>query len=139
MLGLAHVVQPGAFRPLLPPLDNLDALDVGAVDLVPHFDADAGQVVAQQDGRVDAGAADIYTHAGERVAGLLAHEKDVADVGAVRVLLCEEAGPGAGWVEDGELRGGYGADGVFACLCCRGALWEDGDLLHSVLVIWGTC
>lgn len=135
MLRLAHVIQSGASRSLLPPLNDLDTLDVGTVDLVPHLDANAGQLVSQQDGRVDACAADVQAHARERVAGLLAYEQDVANVCAVWVFLAEEAASGAGWIEDGELGLSQGGDGLFACLCGGGTLGEDGDLLHSVFIV----
>ena len=55
VLGLAHVSEAGATGALGAAPDDLDAEHVGAVDLVPHLHAGPAQVVAQQDGRVDAG------------------------------------------------------------------------------------
>lgn len=120
MLLLPHIRQPGPARALLPPLHDLDALDIGAVDLHPHLDADARQLVAQQDAGVDAAAADVDAHAGERVARSLPHQQDVADLGAVRVGLGEERGARAGRVEERYLRGLDGGDGLFEARGGRG-------------------
>ena len=57
---------------------------------------------------------DVYTHAGEGVAGALPHEQDVADARGFGVVFCEEAGSGAGGVEKGCLGVGYGCKRVGA-------------------------
>jgi len=58
VLGMAHVGKAGTAGTLGPAPDDLNAQNLGAVDLVPHLDADLGQVVAQQDRGVDAPPAD---------------------------------------------------------------------------------
>lgn len=110
----AHVVQPSPSRSLLFPLHDLDALDIGRVDLIPHLHSHASQVVTEQDRGVDALAADVEADSGVLVAVLEADEEDVADVCAVGVFAAEEAGAGAGGIESGYLGGGEGGDGVFA-------------------------
>ncbi len=90
VLRVAHVVEPGTAGALGPAPDDLDAQDVGAVDLVPHLDADLGQVVPEQDGGVDAGALDRQAHAGERLAAPRHHLQHVARLRRVPVLLGEE-------------------------------------------------
>lgn len=92
VLGLAHVGEAGTAGAAGTTPDDLDADDVGAVDLVPHLDADLGEVVAQEDGRVDAGAADAQADAGEGLAALRRHLQHVARLGAVRVRLAEQEG-----------------------------------------------
>lgn len=116
--GLAHVVKSCSSCSLLLPLDNFDTFDIGTVDLVPHLDANAGQVVAQEDGCVDALTADVETYSSVLVAVLETNEKDVTDVCAVYVLATEEAGAGAIRVEGGDLGLSDGGDGVFAVCAC---------------------
>ena len=135
MLDCAHVRQSRTSRPLRRALHNLDALHQRTVDLVPHLHAHAGELAAQQDRRVDAAAPDVDAHAGEGVAGALAHEQDVADARAFGVVFCEEAGSRAGGVEQGGLGSGDGGDGVgagFLDVALR--VGEDGD---AELSDWG--
>lgn len=106
MLRLAHVVQPRSVRPLAPALHDLDALDVRAIHFVPHLDADARELVAQQDRRVDAPPPDVDAHAREGVAAPLPHQQDVANFGRLGVRGGEEARARPGGVEDGELGSG---------------------------------
>lgn len=113
MLLLPQIRESRPPRPLLLPLHHLYALHIRAVDLIPHLHADARQLVAQQDPRVDAAPPDVDAHAGIRVAVAEPHEQDVADAGAFGVGFGEERGAGAGWVEEGDLRGLDAGDGVF--------------------------
>jgi len=130
---LAHVIKSRSPSPLRLPLHNLNTLHIRRVNLVAHLHAHARQIVAQQDGRVDFGVAllDVQAHAGEGVAGFLAHEQDVADAGAVDVLLAEEAGAGAGGVEGGDLGGGDGCYGVGAVFAGGLDLGCYGDFAHA--------
>lgn len=114
MLLLPHISQPRPPRLPLCPLHHLHALHQRRVHLIPHLDADAGQLAAEQDGGVDASPPDVDADAGEGLAGALADEEDVADAGALRVRAVEEAGAGAGGVVKGELGCGEGGDGVGA-------------------------
>lgn len=114
MSRLAHVIKSSPSRSLLLSLHNLNALYIGRVNLIPHLHAHASQVVAEQNGGVDALAADVEADTSVLVAVLEANEEDVADVCAVGVFAGEEAGAGAGGVESGDLGGGEGGDGVFA-------------------------
>lgn len=66
--GLSHVVQSCPPGSLLLPLDNLDALDVRRVNLVPHLDADSGQLVAEQDGGINTRVANVDADTGKGVA-----------------------------------------------------------------------
>lgn len=110
---IPHIIQPRPPRPLHPSLHHLNALDVRTIDLKPHLDPHARQLVAQQDARVDAAPPDIQTHARERVAVPQPHEQDVAHLGGFRVGAREELRPRAGGVQEGQLVGGEGGDGVF--------------------------
>tara|TARA_R110002003_G_scaffold534_6_gene20247 strand:+ start:26987 stop:27352 length:366 start_codon:yes stop_codon:yes gene_type:complete len=114
MFDGAHIRQPRSSRPLRRALHNLDALDHRTVDLVPHLHTHARQLPAQKNRRVHAAPPDVDADAGERIAGALAHEQDVADARAFGVVFCEEAGAGAGGVKERGLGGGYGCDGVGA-------------------------
>ena len=114
MLLLPHIRQPRPPRLPLCPLHHLHTLHQRRVNLVPHLDADAGQLAAEQDGGVDASPPDVDADAGEGLARALADEEDVADAGALRVRAVEEAGAGAGGVVQGELGCGEGGDGVRA-------------------------
>lgn len=135
MLNRAHIRQSGASGALGRPLNNFYAFDQRTVNLVPHFDAHAGELAAQKNGCVGATAPDVDADAGEGVARALADEQDVADACAFRVVFCEEAGAGAGGVEHADLRGGYGGDGVRAgFLDVAGGWLEDWD---AELVTWG--
>lgn len=60
-------------------------------------------MVAQQNCRVDAALADVDAHACEGLAGVCAHEEDVADFCGFGVFFGEEAPSSAGGVEGGEL------------------------------------
>jgi len=110
---IPHIIQPRPPRPLRPPLHDLNALDIRTIDLKPHLDAHARQLVAQQDPRIHAAPADVQTHARERVAVPQPHEQDVAHLGGFGVGAGEEFGARAGGVEEGQLVGGEGGDGVF--------------------------
>lgn len=135
MLNSPHVRQSRTSHPPLRALHNLNSLHQRTVDLVPHFDAHARQLAAQQNGGVDAAAPNVDADAGEGVAGALAHEEYVADACAFGVVFCEEAGAGAGWVEEGGLRGGYGLEGFGAGFLDVGGFGaEDGDAVASA---WG--
>ena len=101
--GLAHEIEAGAARALGPPPDDLDAQHVGAVDLVPHLDADLGEVVPEEDGRVNARALDRQADAGERLAPVRRDLQHVAGLGGVRVLLREEGGARARPVQPPDL------------------------------------
>jgi hypothetical protein len=79
---------------------------------VPGLDADAHELVAEEDGGVDAPAADGEADACEGLAVLEGDEEDVADLGGVGAGAVEEGGAGAGWVEAGDLLGCQGGDGV---------------------------
>lgn len=128
MLHSAHIRQPRTARALSRPLNNFYALDERAVHFVPHFHAHAGELAAEQDCGVDASAADVDAYAGEGVACAEPHEEDVAYACAFRVVFCEEAGSGAGGVEEGGLRGCDCGDGVGAGFFDVGGCWgEDGD------------
>jgi hypothetical protein len=131
--GLAHVVEPGPSRSLGLPLHHLNPLHVWRVDLVAHLDAHARQVVAQQDGRIDFRVAllDVEAHAGEGVAGLLAHEKDVADAGAVDVVFAEETGAGAGGIESSDLCGCDCSYGIGTAFAGGLDLGSDCDFAHA--------
>ena len=67
---LAHIVQLRPPRPLLLPLHNLNALNVGTVDLKPHLDSNPRELVAEEDGSVDGlvALANVEADAGERIA-----------------------------------------------------------------------
>lgn len=138
MLRLAHVIESSSPRALRLALHDFNTLDIRAVDLVPHLDTDAGHLVAEEDRRVDFGVAlaDVEADAGERVAGLLAHEQDVADAGAVGVCGVEKTSTSAGGIEGFDLRGGQGADGVGALFARGGFLRSDGDFAHAFLEAW---
>ncbi len=110
---IPHIVQPRPPRPLLPPLHDLYPLHIRTVNLKPHLHAHSRQLIPQQNPRVDPSPSDIQTHAGERVAVLEPHEQDVPYFGGFGVCAGEEFGAGAGGVEEGELGGGDGGDGVF--------------------------
>lgn len=107
VLRLAHVREPGAPRALRPPPDDLDAQHAGAVDLEPHLDADLGQVVPQQDRRVDARPPDREAHPRERrlpaPAPRRRHLEHVARLRRVRVLLREQRRPRPRRVEPPDL------------------------------------
>jgi len=111
LLLLPEVVQsraPGA--PRLPP-DDVDTRDAGAVDLEPHLDADLGQVVPEEHGRVYAGALDRHDNARE---GLRAGGADLQHVArADRVLgrLGEEGRPGTRAVQPANLLRVVGLEG----------------------------
>ena len=79
---------------------------------------------------------DVEAHAGERIAGLLAHEQDVADAGAVDVVWAEEAGAGASGIEDGQLRGGDGCYGVRAVFASGLDLRRKGDFAQAGFEAW---
>lgn len=68
MRRLAHVVQSSAPRSPLTPLHNFHAIHIRAVDLEPHLNANTRELVAEQNGGVDALAADVEAHAGEGIA-----------------------------------------------------------------------
>lgn len=86
VLGLAHVGEAGAAGALGAALDDVNADDVAAVDLEPHLHTDLGQGGSQQDGRVDAGAADRQAHAREGLYGpARRHHQHVADLDALPV------------------------------------------------------
>lgn len=134
VLGLAHVGEPGAAGALGAAPDDLDAEDVGAVDLVPHLDAELGEVVAQQDGAVDAGAADGQADAGE---GLPAPRGDLQHVAGLRRVAArprEEGGAQALGVQapdllgvvGGQRRRGHGSGGGHARVDGEGG--PDRDL-----------
>lgn len=108
VLGLAHVGEPGAAGALGAAPDDLDAEDVGAVDLVPHLDAELGHVVAQQDGAVDAGAADGQADAGEGLAAPRGDLQHVARLGGVAARPREEGGAQALGVQAADLLGVVG-------------------------------
>lgn len=90
VLGLAQVGEAGAAGALGAAADDLDADDVGAVDLVPHLDADLGEVVAQQDGGVDAGAPHRHADAREGLAAPRRHLQHVAHLDGVLVRPREQ-------------------------------------------------
>lgn len=136
MLRLAHIRKLGPPSPLRPTPHDLNARHVGRVDLVPHLDARLEEVVAQQDGGVDAGAADHEQHAGEGLAFCCGDLQDVAYARCAG-MLGEEGGAGSGAVEavlllvvEGEKGGGVGfADGEGGLVDCKGvADWFVGDL-----------
>lgn len=135
MSGLAHVVKSSSSCSLLLPLHDFDTLDVGAVDLVPHLDTHTGQVVAEEDGRVDALATDVQTYTSVLVAILQANKEDITRVCAVDVLAAEEAGTSTSRVEGRDLGGGNGGDGVLASCASRRNGREDRDLLHTVFAV----
>lgn len=114
MSGLAHVVESCSSCSLLLPLDNFDTFDIGTVDLVPHLDTNAGQVVAQKNGCVDALAADVQTYSSVLVAILETDKQDVTNVCAINVLATEEAGAGAIRIEGRNLGLSNGGDGILA-------------------------
>jgi hypothetical protein len=130
---LAHVIKSGPPRSLGLPLHHLDSLYVWRIDLVAHLDAHARQVVAQQDGRVDFRVAllDVEAHAGEGVAGLLAHEEDVADAGAVDVVFAEETSAGTGGIQGSDLGGGDCSYGVGAAFAGGLDLGSNCDFAHA--------
>lgn len=135
MLHRPHIRQSRSPRALSSTLHNLDALDERTVHFIPHLDADAGQLAAQQDRGVDSAPPDVDAYAGEGIAGALAHEQDIADTSTFRVVFGEEAGAGAGGVEDCGLRGGDGGDGVGAGFFdVESCGFEDGD---AELSAWG--
>jgi hypothetical protein len=135
--GLAHVVQSCSSRSLLFPLHDFHTFNIGRVDLIPHLDAHAGEVVAQENGCVDALAADVEAYACVLIAVLEADEQDVSDVCAVDIFAAEEAGACARGVEGGDLGCGEGGDGVFAGCAGGGDGGEDGDFLHAVFAVCG--
>jgi hypothetical protein len=63
-------------------------------------------LAAEQDRGVDASPADVYADSSEGIAGSLADEEDVSDASGFGIVFCEEAGSGAGGIEEGCLRGG---------------------------------
>ena len=95
---LPQIIQSSSPCPLHPPLHNFNAFDIGTIYLKPHLDADARQLVAQQDAGINAAAADVHTDARERVAVPQPYEQDVADFGGLGVGAREELGAGAGGV-----------------------------------------
>lgn len=103
VLGLAHVEEAGAAGALGPAPDDVDTTYAGAVDLEPHLDADLYQVVAQQDGRVDAGAPDGKAYSGKCVAALARDLQDVAGADAVPARLVEEGAAGSRAIETSDL------------------------------------
>lgn len=133
VLGLAHVGEPGAAGALGAAPDDLDAEDVGAVDLVPHLDAELGEGVAQQDGAVDAGAPDGQAHAGEGLAAPRRHLQHVARLRRVPVRAREERRAQALGVQaphllrvvGGQRRRGHGPGGGHARVDGEGG--ADGD------------
>lgn len=133
MLHLAHVRQSRPPNLPLRPLHNLDAFYQRGIHFVPHLDAYAGELAAQEDGGVDAAPPDVDADAGEGLACALAYEEDVADAGALGVCAVEEAGTGAAGVEDGELGSGGCGDGIGAGLF-DGARFLG---LRSEVVWWG--
>lgn len=90
MFRFAHIVDSSPTLPLRRTLRDLHALHQRAVDLDAHLDGDLGQVVAEEDRGVRAGALDREDHARKRLAGLESRVQDVADLGAVRIRLGEE-------------------------------------------------
>ncbi len=103
MFLLPQIREPRSARTLLLPLHHLYALNIGAVDLKPHLDADARELVPQQDPSIDAPSPDVDAHACKRIAGPQAHEQDVAHARAFGVRFGEERRARPGGVEQGDL------------------------------------
>lgn len=127
VLGVAEVREAGAAGALGTAPDDLDAQDVGAIDFIPHLDAELREVVAQQYGRVDARAPDRHAYSREGLAAPRCDLQDVARLHGVSVLAREQGRSQPLGVETADLLRVVRFEGCWGCCARRGEAGVDGE------------